>query len=212
MNGQAHPVRRTTELVGAWCRWYTRDLPADTARDRCAELHSDLFDQCADGAQQGTSSGQLARSILARAARGVPADLSWRTHQLRIARSAGAKEAPMSSTINGDGWRSTARALSAVVAPWAVVAAVGMGATTDGSAWAAGAMAAFVLGLALALYGVWAMPRHPRAGALASAVAAVLTTVPLIWFVVIPMLGVAIAAFFVVFAVRERRILPAAPA
>lgn len=118
----------------------------------------------------------------------------------------------MSSTINRDGWMSTARVLSAVVAAWAVVAAVGMGATTDGSAWAAGAMVAFVLGLVLALYGVWAMPRRPRSGAMASATAAVLTTVPLIWFVVVPMLGVAIAAYFILFAARERRRLPAAPA
>ena len=212
MNGQARSLRRTTELVGAWCRWYTRDLPADTARDRCDELRSDLFDQCADGAEQGTSPGRLARSILARAARGVPADLSWRTHQLRTARSAGAREAPMSNTINRDGWSTTARVLSAVVAAWAVVAAVGMGATTDGSTWASGVMAAFVLGLVLALYGMWALPRRPRAGAVASAVAAVLTTVPLVWFVVLPVLGVAIAAFFVVFAVRERRMLTAASA
>ena len=118
----------------------------------------------------------------------------------------------MSSTIDRDGWTATARVLSAVVAAWAVVAAVGMGATTDGSAWAAGAMAAFVVGLGLALYGVWALPRRPRSGAMASAVAAVLTTVPLIWFVVIPVLGVAIAAFFVAFAVRERRVLPVASA
>lgn len=118
----------------------------------------------------------------------------------------------MSSTINRDGWTATARVLSAVVTAWAVVAVVGMGATTDGSAWAAGAMFAFVLGLVLALYGVWAMPRRPRAAAMASATAAVITSVPLFWFVVIPILGVAIAAYFVVFAVRERRMLPTAPA
>jgi hypothetical protein len=196
---------RAAEFVSSWCRWYTRGLPEDAAQTRYEELHSDLFDQRADATEIGASSAQAARAILVRAARGVPADLSWRTHQLRAARSARAQERSMNDTAISTGATTTARVLAALVAAWAVFAAIAQGATSDGTAWAIGTTILFTVGAALALYGVWVIGRRPVSGAMSAAAAAVLTTAPLWWSVIIPVLGVAVAAGLIVYAVSAHR-------
>lgn len=70
---------RADAAVLAWCRWYTADLPAEVAAERRAELTSDLFEE------RQYSGARATRSILARAIRGIPADLAWRGARLRQA-------------------------------------------------------------------------------------------------------------------------------
>ncbi len=59
-----------------WVHAITRTAEAGAARDRRAEVASDVYEQLA-GAQPGALS-TVSRSVLARTLRGMPADLSWR--------------------------------------------------------------------------------------------------------------------------------------
>ncbi len=111
----------------------------------------------------------------------------------------------MTSTTQSSRLTLTARVLAAIVAAWAVFATIALGVTSDGTSWAIGFTVVFTGGAALALYGVWVIGRRPVAGATSAAVAALLTTLPLVWFLVFPVLGVAIAAGLIVCAVLAHR-------
>jgi hypothetical protein len=69
---------RVGALVLAWCRLYTRGLPADVAGRRIEELRADLHDHVAHDRAAGVPDRRIAGAIAARALRGVPADLAWR--------------------------------------------------------------------------------------------------------------------------------------
>jgi hypothetical protein len=69
---------RVAELISWWVRFYTRDLPAPTARRRIDEIDSDLHDQIAHERADGTSDRRIALGILSRMARGLAADVAWR--------------------------------------------------------------------------------------------------------------------------------------
>jgi hypothetical protein len=71
--------RRAQALVLAWCARYTRGLPESIALERRDELTSDLWEQAA--ANEGVPG--FGASILWRALRGVPADISWRAARIR---------------------------------------------------------------------------------------------------------------------------------
>ncbi len=73
---------RSERWVLAWVDRYTRDVPGGVADDRRDELLSDLWEQ--SHTEQGSAKAgvKTAISILSRAARGVPSDLSWRRAQL----------------------------------------------------------------------------------------------------------------------------------
>ncbi|KRC61370.1 hypothetical protein ASE14_10815 [Agromyces sp. Root81] len=75
----AASVHRSDRAVLAWGRWYTSDLPEDVAADRLAELESDVFEERA----AATGDAGVGGSIVWRAIRGVPADLTWRFARLR---------------------------------------------------------------------------------------------------------------------------------
>lgn len=72
-----------------WCAWYTRDIDPIIAAERQDEIASDLYEEGVWAQEAGLDPRRTARSILLRAARGVPADLSWRSH---IRRGRGAAE------------------------------------------------------------------------------------------------------------------------
>jgi hypothetical protein len=80
---RSYPYAVTLERVLWWCSWYTRDLDTGVARDRRDEVLSDVWEHATWAEQRDAPPAATARSIIRRAVRGVPADLSWRRAQLR---------------------------------------------------------------------------------------------------------------------------------
>ena len=69
---------RSARWVARWVRWYTRGLPEPVATARRAELASDLHEQSAQPRERRPRGGALARAL-----RGVPADVTWARAQSR---------------------------------------------------------------------------------------------------------------------------------
>ncbi len=69
---------RMAALVTRWVRLYTRGLPVPVADRRIDEIHADLHDHIAHDRARGTGVGGIALSCVARLARGLLADASWR--------------------------------------------------------------------------------------------------------------------------------------
>jgi len=68
-----------SRFAGWWADRYTRGLPAEVRDARCAEIASDVFEQC-----HGTAtSDPRGRSVAWRTIRGVHADLAWRRQEQR---------------------------------------------------------------------------------------------------------------------------------
>jgi hypothetical protein len=61
-----------------WVDRYTATAPPDVREDRRAEVRSDVHDELAARTPAGTSEPLGALPVLARAVRGVPADVRWR--------------------------------------------------------------------------------------------------------------------------------------
>lgn len=76
-----HGSSVAARLVLAWVRFYTRDVVADEARPRRAELESDVWEQIND---PDVRPGARSAFLLWRAIRSVPADLAWRFWALRM--------------------------------------------------------------------------------------------------------------------------------
>src|SRR6185503_7637279 len=74
---------RIASLVAWWVRRYTRGLPAPVAERRTGELYADLHDQIEHDRAHGVRDRRIAWSLVSRALRGVPDDLSWRRRQPR---------------------------------------------------------------------------------------------------------------------------------
>ncbi|MDJ0323044.1 hypothetical protein QMG61_04605 [Cryobacterium sp. PH31-AA6] len=77
------PYHRAVDRVSRWCSWYTREVDVHAAEGRRDELASDLYEHAIWAEKSGASPRRVARSILSRALRGAPADLSWRHAQRR---------------------------------------------------------------------------------------------------------------------------------
>lgn len=136
---------RADRAVLAWGRWYTRDLPAEVAADRIAELESDVFEE---RAAAGDAAG-AGRSIVGRAIRGVPADLAWRVARLRgLALTAPRGTFPLALP-------ALAHVATAMLLAWGVLIVVRVGAGMLDGSWAGARdlVAAGVVGLGLALIG-----------------------------------------------------------
>lgn len=86
---RSHPYRTTSRRVLAWCAWYTRGLDPDAAAMRRDEVASDLHEEGVWAEEAGISPAVASRRMLLRALRGVPADLAWRSGELRQTRGAG---------------------------------------------------------------------------------------------------------------------------
>ena len=72
---------RAAGLVALWVRSYTRGLPRRIAEERIAELDADLHDHIAHERARGSRDEAIARSVVSRMVRGLPADVWWRTEQ-----------------------------------------------------------------------------------------------------------------------------------
>lgn len=75
------PYHRAVEWVLEWCEFYTRGIEPETAKNRREEIVSDLYEHAVWADEANVPPARVRRSILWRAARGVPADLSWRNSQ-----------------------------------------------------------------------------------------------------------------------------------
>jgi succinate dehydrogenase/fumarate reductase cytochrome b subunit len=204
------PDDRTVALVLGWCDLYTSGLPTDIAADRRDELVSDLHDHRAAATTAGRST--IARDIAVRALLGVPADLSWRTYQLRIARSAREPEVAMTARAPLDGWTRTAYALGSSVALWCAVVGVGMlfdarnaAAGSEDFTWRIWLGGAGLVMLAVSIHGLLGLRTHPTRASVELAVAAMVTTVWMMWAAPVVLAGVALTAFFAAYAVHSRR-------
>jgi hypothetical protein len=83
---------RAAGLVLWWARVYTARLPPALARRRIDELAADLEDHLTAARLDGADEARLARAVLSRSARGLPADVAWRHHVISSRR----KNRPMS--------------------------------------------------------------------------------------------------------------------
>jgi hypothetical protein len=199
---------RTTSAVLAWCDWYTRGLPDDVAAERRDELAADLHDHRLDAMRRDEVDGRHARAVVARALLGAPADLSWRSHQLRIARSARRQEKQMSVASRRDGRTTVAYVLGGLVVAWSVLNVamlwnlVSVSSNDEDRRWGLAIGLTGLVCLGLSAWALTALTRRPRAAGAALAVSAVLTTVWITWFLWLAAVGVGIAAFFVLYAVR----------
>jgi hypothetical protein len=72
---------RMSGLVARWVRLYTRDVPEPIAERRIREIDADLHDHTEHERARGTGDRRIALSIAARMARGLAADLSWRSNR-----------------------------------------------------------------------------------------------------------------------------------
>ncbi|MFC6239581.1 hypothetical protein [Longivirga aurantiaca] len=201
---------RVTALVLRWCALYTRGLPADVAADRRDELASDLHDHRL--AALGQARSTFPRDVLRRALLGVPADLSWRTHQRRIARSAREPEVVMTARAPLDGWTRTAYGVAAIVTAWTALIGIGMLIDSRNAAvgsydfqWRIGLGVVGVVMLALCVHALMGLRSHPVRAAVELGATAVVMTIWMMWAGLVVAVGIAAMAFFAAYAVRSRR-------
>ena len=86
----------------SWARWYTRQLPGETAEGRRDELASDLWEHAADAERRGQRRWVHEFEVIGRVLSGLPADLSWRRGILRSLRRP-ESGVPMSTTNHSTG-------------------------------------------------------------------------------------------------------------
>jgi hypothetical protein len=192
----------TVERVVLW--WvdrYTSGLPAAALADRRDEVASDLWEhRAALGRGWATD-----LSMLARCARGAPADLSWRRAQRTGRRLPGTRTAAKAL-----GWALAAASFLFLVGQFAWAASAAVGFDFYGHDWAPGDVAFFsrvCAALLVALVGgAIAIPRHPRGGA--ALVVATLVAIPVVFWWAAPIyvpMNAAVAAAAIVLARRTRR-------
>ena len=78
-------AERSAGLVRSWVSLYTRGLPAEVRQNRRDEIDDDLWCQAQEASESGRADRSLAGEVLARFVLGIPADLSWRAEQTRLA-------------------------------------------------------------------------------------------------------------------------------
>lgn len=79
-------------LVARWVRLYSSGLPASVRHRRIEELDADLHDHIAHERSLGSGNVRVALGIASRMMRGAVADMAWRGHETRAARTRSAKE------------------------------------------------------------------------------------------------------------------------
>lgn len=205
---------RATAVVLGWCDLYTRGLPEDVAADRRDELASDLHEH----RQAWISDGRplFWRDVVVRALLGVPADLSWRTHQRRIARSAREEEIAMTARAPLDVWTRVAYGVGAVVTAWSGVIGIGMlvdarnaAAGSEDQTWRIWLGSLGVVMLLLCIHALVGLRSHPVRASAELGIASVVMTAWMLWAVVVVATGLAACAFFAAYAVRSRSSRPA---
>jgi hypothetical protein len=166
---------RAAALVSRWARRYTRDLPASVVERRVDELHADLHDHIAHERSHGLDERRIARSVLWRAARGLPADLSWRDLELARHETAARSRQRASRAYR----RGVAAAIGGVLVMIWLIGAVGIiGTEGDGAdRLYLGVLAVGALGTALARFRAAGMARTLAAMAVAQGVVAAIALV-----------------------------------
>jgi hypothetical protein len=91
-------AERAAGLVRRWVGIYTRGLAAEIAQERRDEIDDDLWSQVRDASGSRRTDQSLTGEIVIRLVFGIPADLSWRLEQRRVA---GKQVAPMRSSTMG---------------------------------------------------------------------------------------------------------------
>lgn len=115
--GRRSPATRSASyhgavrLVSRWAEYYTRDLDPRVAAERRDELASDLWEHGVTSEARGASGAATGASILWRAARGIPADLSWRRGKGVGAGDGATRPGPWGAP----GWSGRGSALTAVL-------------------------------------------------------------------------------------------------
>jgi hypothetical protein len=116
---------RVTALVTRWVRVYTAGLPGPVASRRREEIAADLADHLAHHRAEGDDDGRIARTMASRSIRGAPADVSWRHHEIRTARTR-SEERTMTTSLARPALRISAFVLAVLAIP-----AVGMVVSED---------------------------------------------------------------------------------
>lgn len=206
-------VERASSLVLRWCDLYTRGLPLAVASQRRAELESDLHDHRTAAASASRSS--VARDVLVRALLGAPADLSWRTHQARACRSSPSPEVTMTARAPLDGWTWSAYLVGGVVLAWSAIIGIGMlldarnaAAGSEDFTWRIWLGSAGLIMLALCIHAMLGLRTHPVRAAVELSIAALVTTLWMLWAAPIVAAGIAAVVFLAVYAVRTHRTAP----
>jgi len=208
-SGHGPGVLAGVRLTERWTRAYTRRLSPETAGSRRDEIAADMHDQLVADRARGCSAHAISRAISVRMLLGVPADLSWRHHQLRAQRSVAEKE----SAVN----RTRTTPLLPLVAGLVVVAWTGFLSldgllrtrSQDGDVgwWTA----PVVLGsAALAIVGFALLVAGKSAGGYLLAAASVNSTTWFIWILPAPVLGLLLAIYLVRSSRQARRASTAA--
>ena len=114
----------------------------------------------------------------------------------------------MSVSSRRDARTTVAYVLGGLVVAWSTVSAgmlwnlVSATSNDEDRVWGLAVGLTGLVCLGLSVWALTALTRRPRAAAGALALSAVVTTVWMTWFLVVVAVGVAIAVFFVVYAVR----------
>ena len=90
----------TVRFARAWVQLYTRRIPTELRATRRAEIDSDLWDQVADGQEDGAPPLVTALEIVLRTCLGVLDDLSWCVEACQQDRSASRIERRMTMALS----------------------------------------------------------------------------------------------------------------
>ena len=109
---------RAGAFVVRWVRLYTTGLPQPLAHRRIEEIQADLHDQVAHERSLAVSDRRIATRIASRMVRGAAADVAWRAHEVRRARTHSTKEHTMETvTVTRSAVRVSAFVLAVLAIP-----------------------------------------------------------------------------------------------
>jgi hypothetical protein len=91
----------SARMVRRWVGLYTRGLPAKIRGDRRDEIEDDLWSQLTDAVASGRSNRSVSVEMVARLLFGIPADVTWRVEQGRLATTAAAPEGSPLMNLRG---------------------------------------------------------------------------------------------------------------
>ena len=110
---------RVSALVVRWVRLYTTGLPRPVAQRRIEEIRADVHDQVIHERSLGVSDRRIATWIASRMIRGAAADVAWRAHEVRTARTHSTEEHTMQTvTLTRSAVRVTAFVLAVLAIPF----------------------------------------------------------------------------------------------
>lgn len=118
---------RVAAAVALWIRLYTEGLPQPVAHRRIEEIQADVHDQITHERSLGIAERRIARRLASRMVRGAAADVAWRAHAGRTARTHATKEHTMQTVPLA---RSAVR-VSALVLTILAIPLIGMAASND---------------------------------------------------------------------------------